>query len=102
MNEFFTTYLITCLGVLISVALPILRLAINNHFDKDKGEVNGLGARANQLFVAVKPYLLMGVLSLIIGLLVVAAAQESLDDWRAALLAGYAGDSTVQKLNGKS
>jgi hypothetical protein len=38
--------------------------------------------------------------SLLTALLVVAFTQETLTDWKAALLAGYAWDSTIQKLKG--
>lgn len=101
MNDFIYTYSICCLGVLISVLLPILRKSIEK-FSRDSGEVAGLGSRLGLFFSIAKPYLIMGLFSLIIGLLIVAAAQESLTDWRAALLAGYAGDSTVQKLTSRN
>ena len=44
------------------------------------------------------PYLVLGVASLLTAVLVVAVAGDKLTDYRAAILAGYAWDSTLQKL----
>lgn len=44
------------------------------------------------------PYFLLGVASMLTALLIVALLADTLKDHRAALLAGYAWDSTLQKL----
>ena len=97
MTGFWETYLICSLGVLISVLLPVLRQYLPE-VSKEKGETSGLGGPLHTFWLVARPYFVMGIISLLIGLLVVAAMQETLTDWRAALLAGYAGDSTIQKL----
>lgn len=90
------TYLFVVLGVAISVILPILRRAL----PRQKGGVAGLGGIVPRIWQIARPYLVVGVFSLIVGLLIVALAGETLGDWRTALLAGYASDSTLQKLRG--
>ena len=46
-----------------------------------------------------KPYIIVGVFSLLVAILIFAFSKESIDDkWGLAVLAGYAWDSTLQKL----
>ena len=45
----------------------------------------------------IAPYLLLGVASAVTAILIVAAMGDTLKDYRAALLAGYAWDSTLAK-----
>lgn len=94
--SFIEIYLICALGVLISVILPILR----NSLPVRGAEINraGGGSTLENIWIVAKPYIIVGVFSLVVALLVVAAAKSSLTDWRAALLAGYVADSTLQKL----
>ena len=90
--SFVLTYLSVALGIAISVILPILR----EYLPKPKRERDGRAA----WFIA-KPYLVLGVFSLIVGLLIVAAGGEALEDWKVAFIAGYAWDSTLQKLSSR-
>jgi hypothetical protein len=85
------------LGVLFSVVLPIVRSTLPVGAERHEA---GQDAFWGHVWVIAKPYVMVGLFSLIVGLLVTAFAQDSLNDWRAALLAGYAADSTLQKLRG--
>jgi hypothetical protein len=90
------TYLFCVLGIAISIILPIIRQAL----PKPKGGTAGIEGFIPRLWPIAKPYLVLGVFSLVVGLLIVAFAGDTLADWRAALLVGYAWDSTLQKLKG--
>lgn len=83
------------LGILISILLPIIRGFL------PRPPV--VGAHAAPPFLAAfwnhaKPYVVVGLFSLLTGFLIVAFTWGTLHDWRAALLAGYAWDSTLQKI----
>jgi hypothetical protein len=89
---FVHTYLTIALGIVISVLLPILR----QFFPKPPN----VAAAADSIsrWQAAKPYLALGLGSLLTSLLIMAFAGDSLSTWKAALLAGYAWDSTLQKI----
>ena len=90
------TYVLCVVGIIISIVLPILR----NLLPKPP-EANLQDAQSSFWTVFWQkstPYLVVGLFSLLTGLLVVAFTFSTLNDWRAALLAGYAWDSTLQKL----
>ncbi len=89
---FLNAYLIVALGIVISVALPILK----QFFPKPVGA--GAAAAATQTWQIAKPYLALGLGSLLTALLIMAFAGDALTNWKAALLAGYAWDSTLQKI----
>ena len=89
--SFIEIYSFVCLGIVISVILPIVRKMI----PRTEGGPAGLEGR---FWTIAKPYIALGILSLMVGLLIVAFSGESLKDWRAALLVGYAWDSTLQKI----
>jgi hypothetical protein len=42
----------------------------------------------------------IGLFSLLVGVLVVAFAGDTIKDWKLAVLLGYSWDSTLQKLKG--
>jgi len=94
MSSTVVVFLYCALGVAISVLLPVLRQSI----PQPKGGPAGVSGWFPRFFAVAKPYLALGVFSLCVALLVVAFAGDQLTDWRAAVLAGYASDSTVQKL----
>jgi len=86
------TYYYVVAGILISFVLPILRALLPNpsvHFS------------SNSTFIeeTVKPYLVIAAFSLVSAVLVCAGLPDGID-CKAALLAGYAWDSTVQKMHG--
>lgn len=95
MNNFLFNYGMVALGVFISLMLPVLKQYVIRPADQEATARMSPGAR---FWVVARPYLVTALFSLILGLLIVAAAPDTLNDWRAALLAGYAGDSTLQKL----
>jgi len=82
----FETYLVVFAGILISFALPLVKPAVNK-----------MRGRAVDWDV-IWPYVKMGIFSAIAALLLVAFLGNVLDDWQAALMAGYAWDSTFQKI----
>jgi hypothetical protein len=80
------------LGILISILLPILRGLL------PKPAVQGASDSLSTFWTYAKPYVVVGLFSLLTGFLIVAFTWGTLYDWRAALLAGYAWDSTLQKI----
>ena len=85
---FIELYLWAAAGVVISIALPILRRLLPQPGPADlKGPWD-----------AIRPYVVIGGFSLLTALLVVALLGDAVKDWRAAMLAGYAWDSTLQKV----
>jgi hypothetical protein len=82
--SFWGAYLIVVVGILISFAIPALKRLIWIQPPE----------RAD-----IKRFAYIGLFSLLTALLVMAFGGDSLlQDWRAALLAGYAWDSTFQKI----
>jgi len=94
----FQIYLWCVLGIVVSITLPILRGLL----PKPPPPVAVMAAAApgflTGLWIQAKPYVIVGLFSLLTGILIVAFTWGTLTDWRAALLAGYAWDSTLQKL----
>jgi hypothetical protein len=86
------------LGIVISVVLPGLWAYVRQHFPA------GLGAQPKgptgwqSLVALISPYAALGFASALTAILVLAFAGDSLVEPKAALLAGYAWDSTLQKL----
>ncbi|HEU4713008.1 MAG TPA: hypothetical protein VFS76_15670 [Pyrinomonadaceae bacterium] len=85
------TYSWCVAGIIISIALPILTQLLPRPAAANKQDVPSAWEQA-------KPFVVVGVFSLLTGLLIVAFTWGTVIDWRAALLAGYAWDSTLQKL----
>lgn len=86
-------YLWCAIGVIISVILPPLSQYI-------KGEFSIAERGGKEIWIILKPYVGLIVLSLIISLLIIAFMGDIIPDWKGALLAGYASDSTLQKIRG--
>jgi hypothetical protein len=87
--NFLQAYLLVASGIVISVLLPIVRQL----YPKPSTEELRIQRRTD-----VKRYVALGIGSLLTALLVVAFTMDSLTGWKAALLAGYAWDSTLQKI----
>ena len=87
------TYLFIVLGIIISVILPILRQSL-------PAPKEGVRATTliSRLWPIAKPYVSLGAFSILAGLVMFAFAGATLANWSAALLFGYAFDSTLQKL----
>jgi hypothetical protein len=86
--SFLSIYLIIAAGIVISIVLPILRKSLPTP------KPAGVG-----IWSIAKPYLAVGIFSLLTAVLILALVGDTLKDWRGAILAGYAWDSTLQKLN---
>jgi hypothetical protein len=84
-------YGMCALGIAISVLLPILRELLPSSPRRGESSLPAVWA-------AARPYIMLGIFSLVGAVLIIAASGDTLKDWRAALLAGYAWDSTLQKL----
>ena len=87
-----STYFVCAVGIVISVVLPILRAML------PKPPKDVVGRPMGDVWQAAKSYIILGLFSLVGAILIVAASGDTLKDWRAAILAGYAWDSTLQKL----
>jgi uncharacterized membrane protein YkvI len=96
----FTIYGWCVLGIVISVILPILRQALPRPAVTVESKAVTTNTMLLWFWQAAWPYVALGLFSALSALLIVAGAGDSLKDYRAALLAGYAWDSTLQKLKG--
>lgn len=90
-------YMFSALGIVTSIALPILRQSIPKP-EVTLYKTTAKPSTASRLWSIAKPYASIGAFSLLTALLIVAFAGDTLTDWRAAFLLGYAWDSTVQKV----
>jgi hypothetical protein len=93
----FQIYYWCVLGIVVSILLPVLRGLLPQPLGALNA--NAAGSFLGALWVHAKPYLVVGLFSLLTGVLIVAFTYGTLKDWRAALLAGYAWDSTLQKIS---
>ncbi len=92
-------YLSVTLGVIISIVLPILRAML------PKAQVTTLSRKesaAMRFWKITKPYIITGVFSLLVAVVIVALLGDNIDTWQKAFLAGYTADSTLQKLTTSS
>jgi hypothetical protein len=84
------------LGVAASVLIPVLRAAA------PRGpQTEGVEGFAGRFWRVARPYFALALLSLLVGLLVLAffaSTDKDIKMWWEALLAGYVSDSTLQKL----
>lgn len=92
---FLGIYPYVVLGIAISVVLPILKKAIPTPSRESKYANEALTSR---IWPIAKPYVIIGIVSLIIGILVVAISGNTLEDWTTALMAGFTWDSILQKV----
>jgi hypothetical protein len=102
--NFLQTWAFCALGVLISVLLPIVR----NNIPLQGAGVGDAGRRLTRserivailrrVWIVSKPFVFVGLFSVLTAFIVILFLLETLTDWKAAVLAGYAWDSTVQKL----
>jgi MFS family permease len=87
-------YLWLLVGVGISAILPGVWAYVRTQFPTGS-EAKGL---TESYWTIAKPYLALCLASALTSLLLVAFLGDTLVDPRAAILAGYAWDSTLQKL----
>jgi hypothetical protein len=97
----FVNYGWCVVGIVISVTLPILWDGVNRYFPKPSpagaASPKDLPA-AVDLWKIVAPYVVLGLASTLTALLIFAFAGDAIKDFKTAMLAGYAWDSTLQKL----
>jgi hypothetical protein len=91
-------FLVRKLGIVISVVLPSTWTAVRGYWQLQKAAPAGLSDAAGQVWILIKPYLLLGLASSLTGILLMAALSEQITSASGAVLAGYAWDSTLQKL----
>ncbi len=89
-------YLWCVVGIVISVLLPIGWEAVRRYFPTSQPK--GMDTVLPSIWAVVKPYAILGLVSALTAILLLAFVGDAIVDWRAALLAGYAWDSTLQKL----
>lgn len=89
------------LGIAISVVLPILWQSVYRYFPKQsqalRGERGLVAPIVLDIWKIILPYLLLGLASAVTAVLIIAILGNTITDYRAAILAGYAWDSTLQK-----
>ncbi len=84
------TYLVVAVGILISIALPILR----RYLPKPTVQVMG-----SPILTVIRPYIIVGIFSMVMAIVVVAFVGDILEqDWRVALITGIGWDSIWQKV----
>lgn len=90
----FVQYGEVVIGILVSIALPILRQSLPKPMN-----IASL-LPANAVAASLKTYLFVGLFSLLTAILIVAFGGSATTGWQwyTAILAGYAWDSTLQKL----
>jgi hypothetical protein len=90
----FYQYLYVVLGILISVILPLLRKKLPGLF--------GITSLLSPDLIAASTnvYIVVGLFSLLTAVLIVALGGSATSSWEwfTAILAGYAWDSTLQKI----
>lgn len=90
----FAQYGYAVLGILMSIVLPLLRKSV-----PQPARIQTL-LPMNALAASVKTYLIVGVFSLLTAVLIVAFGGSATANWEwyTGVLAGYAWDSTLQKI----
>ena len=102
------TYLICAAGVAVSVLFPVVSKAVRGYFPGQSAYQTTAAASGppslfeilSPIWEILKPYLVLAIFSLMGAAIVVIFLGNALTDWRAAFLAGYAVDSTIQKIKG--
>src|SRR5437879_7619418 len=92
----FHIYLWCVLGIVVSITLPIFRGLLPKPAPPVAVMAAAVPGLLSALWIQAKPYVIVGLFSLLTGILIVAFTWGTLKDWRAALLAGYAWDCTLQ------
>ncbi len=87
-------YLWAVLGIALSVLIPVVVKAVREQVPQASRTARA-GPRLSFPDFA-KPYLLVALMSLLVGILVVAFVEFK--DWRGAVVGGYAWDATLQKI----
>jgi hypothetical protein len=87
------------LGVVISVVLPSLWATVRTWLPKAAPAGVAGKSRWSAVWKAVKPYFALGLASALTSVLLLAVLGDRITSPQGAILAGYAWDSTLQKLH---
>jgi hypothetical protein len=98
--NYIETYLFVALGILVSIVLPILRKALPPGTRKATGVRQFSYELYHEFFQQAQPYLVVLAFSLLTAVVVIAFTGDILNAPPAAFIAGYAWDSTIQKIKG--
>jgi hypothetical protein len=88
-------------GVATSILLPVMIRTLRAEFSaaspagKNSSWIKRVVVAA---WPVIRKYLILLIFSLVTALLIVAVLGDSITGWRAAFVAGYAWDSTIQKI----
>jgi len=100
--SFLQAYIACAGGIVLSIIIPVLAKAVREQFNTGgTAELSGLNIIARAIWRIVRPYVVLGVFSLAVALLIIAFTGETLRTWQTALIAGYLWDSTLQKIAGR-
>lgn len=100
--SFWHAYTACAGGVLLSFIIPVLSISVKKQFNVGgPAGFGGIGLLARTIWQQAKPYATLAVLSLAVAIVIIAFSGDSLKTWQLAFLAGYAWDSTLQKIAGK-
>ena len=86
-------YLLVSAGIVISVIYPILRKALPKPEKGSGGEPSLL----KRVWETVKPYIMLLIFAFVTAPLIIAFLGDKLENWSAALLAGFAWEATIEK-----
>jgi hypothetical protein len=97
-------YLAGAAGVATSILLPVMIRAVRHEFNAAAPAGKGRSWLARTALAAwpiVRKYLLLLAFSLLTALLIIAVLGDQVSSLGAAFVAGYAWDSTIQKITQK-
>jgi hypothetical protein len=87
------------LGIIISVLLPPLWAFVKSKFQPPpQAGTKGFGAAVMTIWTLFLPYLGLGLASTLTSIILIAVVGDKITSAAGAVLAGYAWDSTLQKL----
>ncbi len=95
-------YLACAAGVILSVTIPVLSKSVQQQFSAGgPAEVGGAVRLMGLIWQQTRRYRILAAFSLAVAALIVAFLSDTLVTWKAALIAGYLWDSTLQKIAGR-
>lgn len=95
-------YLYCAAGVALSILIPVLSKSVRESLELGSAATLGRTTRIfRMIWKTTRPYIALSALSLAVAAVIVAVAGDALHDARAALVAGYLWDSTLQKVTGR-
>jgi hypothetical protein len=80
-------------GVAVSVLLPLLRAIL------PKPPKNASMTWWSAFWITIRPYIITAIFSIVVAALILVFIGDTITSWKGALAAGYAFDSTLQKIS---